>query len=105
MFMMKSSFLVLAHSEESIKVQIQQPICRLLLKVCTKNITLVSSKKNVRKEVLDILHNEINVVKHLNHPHLVRTYDVYDTSDCLIVVMEICQNDLKHTISTKHLSE
>ncbi|CAD8097825.1 unnamed protein product [Paramecium sonneborni] len=65
----------------------------------------VSSTKNVRKEVLAILENEIQMMKRLEHPNLIQLYDVFEQNDEKIVVMELCKRDLKDLITKKNVQE
>ncbi|CAD8181549.1 unnamed protein product [Paramecium octaurelia] len=65
----------------------------------------VSSTKNVRKEVLAIIQNEIQVMKRLEHPNLIQLYDVFEQNEEKIVVMELCKRDLKDLLTKRNLHE
>ncbi|KAL7456726.1 hypothetical protein ACHAWC_008211, partial [Mediolabrus comicus] len=44
----------------------------------------------VQKEYLDELRNEISVLRSLDHPNIVKAYEVYETKHNIYVVMEFC---------------
>jgi calcium-dependent protein kinase len=44
----------------------------------------------VQKEYLDELRNEISVLRSLDHPNIVKAYEVYETKHNIYVVMEYC---------------
>eukprot|EP00986_Skeletonema_menzelii_P013060 scaffold7400_cov122-Skeletonema_menzelii.AAC.9 len=44
----------------------------------------------VQKEYLDELRNEISVLRSLDHPNIVKAYEVYETKQNIYVVMEYC---------------
>ncbi|KAL7543585.1 hypothetical protein ACHAXR_012878 [Thalassiosira sp. AJA248-18] len=44
----------------------------------------------VEKSYLDELRNEINVLRSLDHPNIVKAYEVYETNTNIFVLMELC---------------
>jgi serine/threonine protein kinase len=44
----------------------------------------------VKKEYLDELRNEVSVLRSLDHPNIVKAYEVYETKQNIYVVMEYC---------------
>ena len=44
----------------------------------------------VERKYLDELRNEINVLRTLDHPNIVKAYEVYETKANIYVLMEYC---------------
>lgn len=45
-------------------------------------------KKNLSKEELVNIHNEIKLLYHLDHPGIVKYYETYDDDNYIYLVME-----------------
>uniref|UniRef100_A0A6G6ABP4 Serine/threonine protein kinase n=1 Tax=Borely moumouvirus TaxID=2712067 RepID=A0A6G6ABP4_9VIRU len=57
--------------------------------VAIKKISL-NQKKTPKNELLNKLTIEIQIMQQLNHPNIVKLYDVYKTDDYWYIVMEYC---------------
>mmetsp|Transcript_13686 Transcript_13686/g.19991 ORF Transcript_13686/g.19991 Transcript_13686/m.19991 type:complete len:523 (+) Transcript_13686:87-1655(+) len=44
----------------------------------------------ISKEFLDELRNEIDILKHLDHPNIVKAYETFESRRQIFVVMELC---------------
>jgi serine/threonine protein kinase len=42
----------------------------------------------------DLMINEIQALKKLSHPNIIKLYDVYETDEELILVMELCSDQI-----------
>ena len=53
---------------------------------------MVSSvpKKKAQKRILETLRNEIDLLRSLDHPNIVRAYESYEVGRDLHLVMELC---------------
>lgn len=53
---------------------------------------MVSSvpKKKAQKRILETLRNEIDLLRSLDHPNVVRAYESYEVGRDLHLVMELC---------------
>ncbi|AGF85177.1 kinase [Moumouvirus goulette] len=58
-------------------------------KVAVKKV-LLNQKKTPKNELLNKLTIEIQIMRQLNHPNIVKLYDVYKTDDYWYIVMEYC---------------
>ncbi|KAJ1630386.1 kinase-like domain-containing protein [Pavlovales sp. CCMP2436] len=53
-------------------------------------IKIVKKPPRVSTDKVDMLHAEIDVLRTIEHPNLVRLYDVHETAAKLYLVMELC---------------
>lgn len=53
--------------------------------------TLVKS----RPSIAALLANEIRILTQLNHPNIVKVYEVIEESNAVYIVMELCEGDLR----------
>lgn len=51
--------------------------------------------------LVDLLYSEIDIVKMLNHPNILRCYDVFSSSNNCYIITEICDGNLETRIKTK----
>lgn len=53
---------------------------------------MVSSvpKKKAQRRILETLRNEIDLLRSLDHPNIVRAYESYEVGQDLHLVMELC---------------
>lgn len=50
--------------------------------------------------------NEINLIKDLDHPHIINTHDIFNTQNHLYIVLEYCKNGTLHSfLDTRPLKE
>ena len=54
---------------------------------------MVSSvpKKKAQRRILETLRNEIDLLRSLDHPNIVRAYESYEVGQDLHLVMELCR--------------
>lgn len=47
--------------------------------------------------------NEYRILMEMDHPHIIKLYEVYESSDCLYLVLELCDGgELFSQVSKKH---
>ena len=44
----------------------------------------------ITMEFIEEMKNEINILRNLDHPHIVRAYEVFDDGQQIFIVMELC---------------
>lgn len=68
------------------------PIIRYGARFACKTF-LVSSvpKRNQQRHILDTLRNEIDLLRSLDHPNIVRAYESYQIGQDLHLIMELCR--------------
>lgn len=51
--------------------------------------------------------NEFELLRRLDHPNIIKLYEMYDADDCIYVVTELCEggNLLDHVTSNKSMPE
>jgi len=49
----------------------------------------IIEKKNLSAQELDTLNEEVEILRKIDHRHIVKLYDIYETKDHLYMVMEI----------------
>lgn len=63
----------------------------------------------VAKEALsnhEELRNEIDILKHLDHPNIIKLYETYENDEYIFLVQEICDGgDLAETLQKVHCTE
>ena len=47
-------------------------------------------KSEMKEKDFSKMHKEVNILKSLNHPNVVRVYDFYDSEENFMIVMEFC---------------
>ena len=57
----------------------------------------IMSKKDIEnRKLLDSVTNEINILKELDHPHIIKIYDTFDIKndrkEYIVIIMEHCEN-------------
>lgn len=54
---------------------------------------MVSSVRNraQQRRILDTLRNEIDLLRRLDHPNIIRAYEAYEVGRDLHLIMELCQ--------------
>ena len=69
-----------------------------------KNIN--KDQANLSKEEEKTLIKEINILKTLDHPNIMKVYEYFNTPDCFSIVSELCTGgELYHKIENNNLSE
>ena len=69
-----------------------------------KNIN--KDKANLTKEEERTLVKEINILKTLDHPNIMKVYEYFNTNDCFSIVSELCTGgELFNKIQNNNLSE
>jgi len=58
----------------------------------------IIDKKNCPERDLVFLEREVDVVKNIDHPNVVRTYDVFETKDELYIVLEYMEGGMLYDI-------
>lgn len=51
--------------------------------------------------LVDLLYSEIDIVKALNHPNILRCYEVFSSSNNCYIITEICDGNLESAIKRK----
>ena len=70
--------------------------------------TKVAMKKIIKDDRMneDLIRNEIDILKKLSHPNIVRIYEFYETKNCFYLVNEMCsQGELYNYINKSTLNE
>ena len=70
--------------------------------------TKVAMKKIVKDESMneELIRNEIDILRKLSHPNIVRIYEFYETKNCFYLVNEVCeQGELFNYINNSILNE
>jgi serine/threonine protein kinase len=49
----------------------------------------IIDKAKLNKEELAVIHDEVDIMQKVNHPHCVKMYELYDTKKKLYMVLEI----------------
>ena len=73
-----------------------------------KRAVKVIEKHTMNKEEIDTLYNEINVLRNLDHPNIVKIYEYFEDEKRFFIVTELCKGGelFDHIISSGgHLSE
>jgi len=74
-----------------------------------ENLHNVAIKVIQKKRVKDYktFINEINILRKLDHPNIIKLHEIWEWSDCCFLVLEYCEGgELFHYITErKHLSE
>ena len=69
-----------------------------------KNIN--KDQANLSKEEEKTLIKEINILKTLDHPNIMKVYEYFNTPDCFSIVSELCTGgELYHKIENNNLNE
>jgi len=65
----------------------------------------VIEKKTVEDE--DQFRNEFKILMELDHPHIIKLYEIYETQEFLYLVQELCEGGelFYHIIKTNYLTE
>jgi serine/threonine protein kinase len=50
----------------------------------------ISLEKTISKALLDEMKNEVEILKKMDHPHIVRAMETYDFKQQIYIVMELC---------------
>jgi len=50
--------------------------------------------RNLRPEYIDELQNEVDILKRMDHPNIIKVYEIYEHYRKLSIVMELCSGDL-----------
>jgi len=67
------------------------------VKMCVHKATKLNfalktlSKKGLSPERILRLRNEVGCMSHLDHPNILRVHEVFETDDCIYLVMELCR--------------
>ena len=64
-----------------------------VLKVKNKNTGVLYACKEMRKKKLSDIEEftrEINIMIKLDHPNIIKLYEVYETDSCINIIMELC---------------
>lgn len=51
--------------------------------------------------LVDLLYSEIDIVKALNHPNIMRCYEVFSSANNCYIITEICDGDLETRIKKR----
>lgn len=51
--------------------------------------------------LLDLLYSEIEIVKTLRHPNILRCYEVFTSANNCYIITELCDGDLETRIRSK----
>jgi serine/threonine protein kinase len=67
-------------------------------------LKVMNEKECERRNILRPLHREINIVRQLSHPNIVRFLDVFRVGQLLVVAMEYCPDNLLSCTMKKRLN-
>jgi len=67
----------------------------------------IVSKKKLSEEDLAALHTEISILTHLNHPHIIKLFEVFDEGSDFYIVTELVQGGelFDRIVSKSHYTE
>jgi ankyrin repeat protein len=68
---------------------------RYALKDIAKN-----KKLKIEKQI-----EELNLQKRLNHPNISKVFEIYEDDKNIVIIMELCQEDMKQFLKTNRLSK
>ena len=77
------------------------------MNIKTENLVAIKSIKKKKDNKIDdnIIKNEINVLKKLNHPNIVKIYEFYDIKDNYYLITEFCKYGELYKYYKFHFSE
>ena len=59
-----------------------------------KEVRLPQVSRNI-EGMKNIIFNEIKIMLQLDHPNLVKMFEVVEENNCIYIVMEMCDGDLR----------
>jgi calcium-dependent protein kinase len=66
----------------------------------------IIGKSHLSPEDIKSIHDEVNILRKLDHPNIVKYYETYEDDKYIFLVMELCKGgDLFETITKKENSK
>ena len=60
---------------------------------------------NLHRHAINAIRNETTILRQLDHPHIVKLFDIVEENNCLFMVMEYCEMDLAQYLRKYKLDE